>query len=452
MIHADLKQKILSLASRRGAEMSEIFYRGSRSFSISAYNGKIEKSSDSISAGISLKTVREGKAGFAFTEVIDDTHVETLVESAIANMALNNSDYSEELYADAKIHDESSYYSGLYEQLPVEEALDIVLEMEKTARECDPRVVLVPESRFGFFVTETHIYNTLGLEDYYREDGGYIFVVTVASDGTHHKTSFAYDLARKPESLGHVETAKRAAAESVEKLGAESLKSGKYDIVIRNDVFGSLLATFVPTMFSAEMVQRGLSPIKRSADKPIASDLVSILDEPHLSGSLSSRPFDDQGVPTRKKSLIDKGLQKSLLYDLKTARKDKVQPTGNAIKNGYKGQIQISPINISVEAGKYDLDELLAKMDMGILVTSLEGLHSGAKPVSGEFSLGAQGFLVEHGKKTRSVEQITLSSDILSLLRHIQAVGTDRVFSIPMPRTTFTPSVLISNMDIAGSH
>lgn len=451
MIDKEMRDRIFSMASRKGSEMSEIFFRSSRSFTISAHKGKIEKSSDSISAGLSLKTVRKGKAGFAFTEIIDDLHVEMLVEKAILNMQLNDSDYTEALHADTRIRDDSSYYSGHYEKLPVSWAVDTVLEMEKTAHEADPRIVLVPESRFGFFVDETTICNSQGLENYHREDGGYLVVITVASDGRQHKTGFAYDLARVPDRLDRNKTARRAASESSQKLGAESVKSAKYDIILRNDVFGSLLATFIPTMFSAEMVQRGLSPISRSNEDRIASGLLSIYDEPHLIESLSSRPFDDQGVPTRRKALIDEGIQKSLLYDLKTAKKDGVEPTGNALKNGYKGQTQIAPINISVEPGEDSLEELIERTGSGILITSVEGLHSGAKPMSGEFSLGAQGFLIEGGKKTSSVEQITIASDILTILRSVEAVGNDRVFSIPMPRTTITPSVMVSGVDIAGS-
>jgi len=147
MIDKEMRDRIFSMASRKGSEMSEIFFRSSRSFTISAHKGKIEKSSDSISAGLSLKTVRKGKAGFAFTEIIDDLHVEMLVDKAISNMQLNDSDYTEALHADTRIRDDSSYYSGHYEKLPVSRAVDTVLEMEKTAHEADPRIVLVPESR-----------------------------------------------------------------------------------------------------------------------------------------------------------------------------------------------------------------------------------------------------------------------------------------------------------------
>ncbi|WP_240739410.1 metallopeptidase TldD-related protein [Marinitoga lauensis] len=195
-------------------------------------------------------------------------------------------------------------------------------------------------------------------------------------------------------------------------------------------------------MISAENAQKNMSPLKGKIREKIASDILKIKDVPFYEGSLSNAAFDSEGVPTKEKNIIGNGEFKTFLYNLKTAKKEGKKSTGNASGGG------IAPINLLVEPGEKSFDDLLKELDNGIIITSLEGLHSGANPVSGEFSLGAQGLKVENGKIVGGVEQITVSGNFLDILKKVEAVGNDMWISFG---GTISPSVIISEIDIAGN-
>jgi PmbA protein len=170
--------------------------------------------------------------------------------------------------------------------------------------------------------------------------------------------------------------------------------------------------------------------------------VLKIKDVPYYEGSLSNASFDSEGVPTKEKTIIENGEFKTFLYNLKTAKKEGKESTGNASGRG------IAPINLLVESGEKSFDELLKELNNGIIITSLEGLHSGANPISGEFSLGAQGLKVENGEIVSGVEQITISGNFLEMMKKVEQVGNDMWISFG---GTITPSVIISEIDIAGN-
>jgi len=233
-------------------------------------------------------------------------------------------------------------------------------------------------------------------------------------------------------------------------LGAKSIKSGKYKIVLENMVVNDLMEIF-SSIFSAEEVQKGRSLLRGRLGTKIANDKLTILDDPHISGSLTSASFDAEGIATFKKELISKGILKTYLYNLKTAAKDGVKTTGNATKLSYRSPIMIAPSNFVIEKGNLSLDELIKKCNNGVFITELAGLNSGANPISGDFSLMASGFKVVDGNIAEPVEQITISSNLFALFNNIEDIGNDVEPSHPRIVTYFSPSILISEIDVAGS-
>jgi len=148
-----------------------------------------------------------------------------------------------------------------------------------------------------------------------------------------------------------------------------------------------------------------------------------------------------------KKTLVENGVLKTFLYDLKTAAKAGTKSTGNAIKSSYRAKPSISMINTVVQPGEKSFNTLVSELDEGIVVTELTGLHSGANPISGEFSLGASGFYVKNGSIVNPVEQFTISSSILKVYNSIVAIGSD---AMPSIFRVSSPSVVVSEMDVAS--
>ena len=179
----------------------------------------------------------------------------------------------------------------------------------------------------------------------------------------------------------------------------------------------------------------------------IASEVVTIIDDPLMDGGLASAPFDDEGVATFTKGLVSNGKLVTLLHNLKTAHKQGVKTTGNGFKSSYASSVGVSESNLYLQKGSMSFDDLMKEIGEGVIITDLAGLHSGANTVCGDFSLAAKGFYVEGGKKSFPVEQITLAGNYFDLLKNIVSIGDDLKF--PMSNVG-SPSVIVEGLSIAG--
>jgi PmbA protein len=174
------------------------------------------------------------------------------------------------------------------------------------------------------------------------------------------------------------------------------------------------------------------------------------VDDPFMEGGLASMSFDGEGVACSYKKVIDKGVLKTYFHNLKTANKDGVVTTGNASKGSYKASIGIAPSNFYVEKGERSLKEIIAGMDSGIMITELQGLHSGLNSISGDFSLAALGYEIKEGKISRPVEQITVAGNYFEMLKNVEEVGSDLKFGLPGESYIGSPSLKIKKLAIAG--
>ena len=160
--------------------------------------------------------------------------------------------------------------------------------------------------------------------------------------------------------------------------------------------------------------------------------------------------FDAEGVPTRKKAVIENGRFNTLLHNLKTAHKQGVQTTGNACKAGYAAPISVAPSNFYFAPGDISRDELLRLTGDGVMITGMAGMHAGVDAISGDFSLSCKGFTIENGAIGRPVAQITLAGNFFDLLKNVVAFADDLKFGFPSKSWMGSPSVLVEGLSIAG--
>ncbi|KAF2955127.1 TldD/PmbA family protein [Marinitoga sp. 38H-ov] len=437
MTYDEFKDKIFKLAKEKGFE-AQISYSKNYEFSLRLANGQMDEYKDANNSSISLKVLKDGKIGSASTSIFDNP--ERLLEEAITNYEIIDSNEENLFYDGSGEYLNIQSYYGEYEKLSVKEKMEKLNKMFEVASK-DENIMMVPMTVYGHQTTEVSMANTLGLDKTYKGDGGYAYLSVVAKDQSP-RSGFWYGLAPKPENLDIEKISEMAVKEAVSKIGSKSVKSGKYRVILRSDEFASLLSTMLIPMISAENAQKNMSPLKNKLGEKIASEVLKIKDVPYYEGSLSNASFDSEGVPTKEKTIIENGEFKTFLYNLKTAKKEGKASTGNASGRG------IAPINLLVEPGEKSFDELLKELNNGIIITSLEGLHSGANPISGEFSLGAQGLKIENGEIVCGVEQITISGNFLEMMKKVEQVGNDMWISFG---GTITPSVIISEIDIAGN-
>ena len=204
------------------------------------------------------------------------------------------------------------------------------------------------------------------------------------------------------------------------------MPAGTYRIILRHDAAQSLLRTFCG-IFSAENAQQGLSLLKGREGEKIAADCVTLMDDPLLEGGFDSAPFDGEGVASKTKAVVENGVLKTLLHNRKTAKKQGVASTGNALRPGLSAPITVAPTNFFFKPGDKTLAELEADMSDGLVITDLSGLHAGANMTSGDFSLLSKGYLLKGGKRVQPVEQITIAGNFYDVLKNIRAIGSDLI-------------------------
>jgi PmbA protein len=445
MTYEEFKNLVISKAKERGITDYEIYYQKESEFQISSSNRELGNYKDASSMGVSFKALLKGKAGYSSTEEFTEKSAEELVDNAIENLNIIQSDDEEFIFDGKGEYKEIKTYYGEMDNLSVEDKISMVRSVEDKMLSFDKRIVNTPYNFLVHGTREVSITNSKGLDKSFKADNGALIAMALASEGKAPKSATKVKYVKTFKGLNLEDFASDVAREAISKLNSKTVKSGEYRILMRRDAARSLLGTFT-SMFSAENVQKGLSILKGRLNTKIGSDLVNIIDDPFSEVGVSNRPFDDEGVPTTRKNIIENGVLKTFLYDLKAAHKDGTHSTGNAIKYGYTGKATIMPINFVLENGELSFDDLLHELKDGLVITDLQGMHSGANPISGEFSLSAEGFLVENGEIVSGVEQITIASNFLDVLDNIIAVGND----VEVGGNIISPSFIVKSMMVAG--
>jgi PmbA protein len=203
-------------------------------------------------------------------------------------------------------------------------------------------------------------------------------------------------------------------------------------------------------MLSADAVQRGRSLFADREGEEIASAAIRLADDSTDPGGLASAPFDGEGAPSRRNMLIEGGRLLTFLFDARTARKAGRATTGNATRGSYRTPSSVGTTNLVLEPGSESLDALVQRAGDGLLVTDVAGLHSGVNPVSGTFSVGATGRLIEGGRLGTPVREITIASDLVSMLKSVQSVGSESRW-VPFGGSVKAAPLLLGEMSVSGA-
>jgi PmbA protein len=242
----------------------------------------------------------------------------------------------------------------------------------------------------------------------------------------------------------------RAVAGARAKIGAVEIESGKYDVIIDGRQMLNLLAAF-STVFSGKSARLGLSLLAGKEGSEVAAPCITICDDPFDPNCPMQTTFDAEGVAVYTKNVVEKGVLKTLLYDLSNAKKAGTRSTGNASKGSYADAVDISPLCLSIKPGACSLEELFQIALGGLYVTEIKGLHAGANYATGDFSVECAGFLVEDGQRGRPVKSFTIAGNFYGLLKSITHVGSKVEYGIPSGYTVFaSPAVLARNISTAG--
>ena len=426
-------------------DVMEVYIEKSKQIKIGVFNGEIDTYTIAESEGLSLRGTTEDGMGYAYTEKLDASSIDRLVQDAYENGNYMDGTEKERIFSPSD-HYQKTEESHDLQQISMENKIQLVKTLEKEAFQKDSRVMAVDGCVYHEFENHRYIINTKGLD---LEDGNHLAVVYVSvivKEGEDTKTGMSYRITKTFSQLDPKEMAEEAVEEALSMLGARTIKTGTYPVIFRNDAFADLIGAY-RSIFYAENVQKGLSLLKGKVGQSIANSKLTLIDDPFLKEGFVSRGFDDEGVATQYKKVIDKGILQTYLYNGKAAEKDQVSPTGHGHRSSYKSSISTSTTNFYVEQGDRSVEDMMKDIEHGLFIIDLQGLHSGLNTVSGDYSLSAYGYEIENGKIKRPVNQITIAGNFFDTLKNIEAVGNDLKFNMSL---VGSPSIKIKNIAVAG--
>ncbi len=441
-----LKSALKNAAEARGVKEYEIYYMSSADTSVETLNKEISSFSSGVAGGLCLRLVMDGKMGYASTELMEETEMAELVDRAIENAKYTEKEDTVGIFAGSPSYEKPNTPefvpadAGKLKELALTVAADTYAASDAVQ---DGTSTAAMSSGYTIRLVNSHgldLENSCGIT-------AVMAAAVVAKDG---EVENDYAVRELKEGLSTAEIAKEVVDEALSKIGAGSVESGKMNVILDGKQMRSILAVF-SSAFSAKSAQMGMSLLAGKENTVIASDIVTISDDPKREGISIQSYFDAEGVAAYRKNIVENGVLKTLLHNRETAKRAGVETTGNASKGGYSSPVDISPYAFCIEAGNYTEDDLLALAGNGVYVTEVKGLHAGANPVTGDFSLESAGFLIKDGKKANAVKSFTIAGNFFELLKSIAALSNEVKFGVPGGKTTFgSPDVLIKDMSVAG--
>ena len=432
-------------AAKLGVEDFELFFSDGESVSCETFRDEISEFSSSRDGSVSARCVKGGKIGYATTQNVTKEEVCAIIRAAADNASVIEKDDRAIIFGAGAAYREVPKCA--YTAPDVAYMKKYVMDCRNALYAADERVSDGSAAYMWASSHFTRLMNSRGL-DLSCEGGsvgvGVEAVLEVGGD-KEEAGKFEHDCL---ESLDKTAMAKEAIERAESKFNGGKIASGSYDIVFEDKRVREILDTFL-CVFFAERAQKGLSKIsKNNVGEKLASDVVTIVDDPFFPGNTMQIAFDGEGVPSKTKNVIENGVLKTMLYNLNSAEKDGVEPTGNASRSG--SSIGTKVFSFYIKPGAFTRDELFAKVGNGIFVTEMKGFHAGADAVSGDFSIESEGFEIKDGKLGRRIKSFTVAGNFFDLLKAIEAVGDNLDFSGPGYSRVASPDILVRGLSVAG--
>lgn len=436
-------EKALEMARNKGVE-AEAFLLHGRELSVEIIAGQVDTLKEAEEAGMGLRVINNGRLGFVFTSDLSDQAVKQVVDDAISISRYTEPDPHNCLPQGKYKYPVLEVYDPQISATSLEEKTELARKVEQIALSADSRVSIVERAGYEDSEFTSVIMNTNGL--YASGQGNFcgIYIFLVAQEEGDAQNGFSVMMKKRFSDLDPVFTGQEAADNALRSLNARTVNSAHLPCVMEPYVatrFLSLLAQ----MADAQMVQKGKSLLAGKLNEQVASPVVNLVDDATFKGGIGTFPFDGEGVCARRNTVIKDGILSGYLYDCYTASKAGLEPSGNGQRGSFRGLPSVGTSNFILQAGNISRQDLYGDMGKGLYITEVMGMHT-ANPISGDFSVGAAGIMVEKGRLTYPVRGATIAGNLGNFFRDIESLGNDlRFFG-----GKAAPSIRLKSLSIAG--
>ncbi len=435
------------VAEARPGERIEVTLSRGASTIVRVHDAEVESLTSAGSAGAGIRVIREGRLGFAHCGSLDpDVLADTLAE------ARDNTRFAEpdehQAIADpdgVEIVPQQMWHDEVI-ALPVDDKVALALELERLVTGRDPRVGSARVTTYGDGWGQNALVSTAGIRVGSEATSCSVGTQPLARDGDETQIGWGSDAARVPGGLDLERVAGEAVERATKLLGARKPVSARMPIVLEPRLALTLMG-IVAGMLSAESVQKGRSPFADRLGDQIASPLVNLVDDPTRSASLAAEEHDGEGLACRANPLLTAGVLQRFLFDATTARRGATTSSASAVRSA-RGLPTPGPQLLVLEPGTTSTEQLRRDLPLALAVESFSGLHSGVNPVSGDFSVGAEGVMIRGGELAEPVRELTLASTLQRLLLGVVAIGDDFEW---LPSGNGAATTCVEDVSVSGA-
>jgi PmbA protein len=446
VITTELLSDIVNQAIRRGATEAEAIGVESTEFEVEVRLGVVEKLQEAASRGIGLRVLYQGRQASSSTSDVSHQAIDELISSAVEMARLTSVDEAAALPRGDELARETAdldLYDAKIGELTTERKIEMARSAEEAARAVDPRITNSEGSICSTIVSETFLVNSAGFDGEYQGATCSLMVAPIANENGQMQVAAWGDRQRALASLDSPDTLGREAARrALRKLNARKIATQEAPIVFESTAVEELLSDFFVAVDGFSVFRRASFLVGR-LDEPIAAPELTIIDDGQMRGAVGSRPFDSEGLATRRTVVVDNGVLKTYLLNTYTARKLGLRSTANATR-ALTGAPTVGYGNFFIAPGVYQADEIVASVKKGFYVTDMIGF--GFNAVTGDFSRGASGWWIEDGKLAFPVEEVTIAGNFRDMLRGIEMIGNDLRFRGRLA----APTIKIDRMMVSG--
>ena len=436
---------LMNKAREAGFEALEIYVSKKLGMQITVFGGEVDQNNITDSQSFTIRGIYKGKMAVYTTEYAAEDP-DYIVERLKENAGALTTDEEFAIFEGSPSYPEGRVPNPIFKQIAVSEKIALLKGLEEKIKAYDPRIIYVPHCRYNETNDAVEIVNSSGLR--LKKQNSFAFVVAqaVAKEGEQTQSAFTIALKLDYREFDPDEIAKEIGKKVIAKLNAKPVPSKSYSVIFENEAMSDLLSAFY-AVFSGEAAVKKITPLLGKEGEKIFSEKITLIDDPLYKDAINYHPFDDEGVASYTKKVVDKGVFTTFLHNLKTAKYFKTKSTGNGFKYGSEIGVHITNFCLTTDEPKKSKDEMIKGVKEGLLITDLAGLHSGVNPINGDFSAQASGFLIENGAVVRPVTLIVVSGNLLKMMNAVDEIGDDfKLFH----NNIGTPSVKIAQLPVSG--
>ncbi len=436
---------LIQKAITKGLSAVEVYNTVSEETMVSLFKGAVDKAEIKNSNVYSVRGIYNGKMAYVTFEN-EEENSDFIIDKLIENASALTTDEEFEIFKGSKEYPTRETVDGGFSKATMTDKIKLIKDVEYIASNMDKRVAFLPYCRYNEEKVSVRIINSYGLDIAKNYHYGVLILQVIAKEEKDTQSAFEIDVALNYASLDPQKVAKKAVEKALSKLNASPVESKTYPIIIENETMCDLLQGFA-SMFSGEAAIKKLTSLIGKEGEKIMDESISIVDDPFLKDAINCQPFDDEGVVCYKKMVVENGVFKTMLHNLKTAKYFKTTSTGNGFKAGNAGAISVAGVNLYVAPGNVSKEEMIANTEEGLLITDMAGLHAGLNPISGDFSAQSSGYLIKDGKIERPVNLIVVSGNFLKMMSQVEALGSDLYVSY---QGIGAPSMKFKGLPVSG--